>query len=101
MILRLSRIRENSPIADPTLRRDRKHVASRRAHAGPSSPPLFTDISSDIDLQHLFVEYAEMSPEEKQRAEKSVERASVELALPSAKERLAWNAEDPLASVHN
>ena len=46
------------------------------------------------------MDYAEMSPSDQARVKNFVERVSVELALPSAKEMLAWNAEDPLASVH-
>ena len=100
MILRLSRIRQNDPMADPSLRRERKHVASRRAHAGPASPPLFTGTESDVDLHYLFADYAGMSPAEQEKVRNLVERVRVELAIPSAKDRLAWNAEDPLASVH-
>ena len=55
MIMRLSRIRQNDPMVDPTLRRERKHVASRRVHAGSSSPLLFTDIESDVDLHYLVI----------------------------------------------
>ena len=42
-----------------------------------------------------------MTPEQKKRAKELVERISVELALPSSTQRLAWNAEDPLAPAHN
>ena len=72
-------------------------IPRRLVHS--SSPPR-TDIDSDVDLHYLFMDYAEMSPLEQERVKNLVERVSVELALPSAKERLAWNAEDPLASVH-
>ena len=68
----------------------------------PDQPrfPLFTDIDSDVDLQYLFMDYSEMTAREREKAKNLVERVSIELALPAAKERLAWNAEDPLASVH-
>ena len=54
MLLRLSRIRKNDPMGDPTLRSERVHTASRAAHAGPSAPGLFcfdSSSHSDIDLQ--------------------------------------------------
>ena len=99
MILRLSRIRRHDTMADPALRRDRKHVTSRQTHAGPATPSLFTDIDSDVDLQYLFMDYSEMTAREREKAKNLVERVSIELALPAANKRLAWSAEDGCQSI--
>ena len=110
MLLRMSRIRRNDPMANATLRKERVHTSSRFAHAGPSTPGLFTSDAKtrsfgsskdDIDLYYLFTEYNDMSDSEKEQAKSAVERISVELQLPTGKPRLAWVAEDPLASVHH
>ena len=67
LIMRLSRIRRNDPMANASLRPGSGHVPSRYYHRGPHSPGLFSQIDNDSDLQHLFTEYDDMSKEEQQR----------------------------------
>ena len=101
LLMRMSRIRRNDPMADSTLRRESDHVEKRFYHADASSPSLYTEIDDERDLEHLFNEYANMSSAEREKARKTVERVFMELQMPSLNAKQAWNAEDPLASVHH
>jgi len=62
---------------------------------------LYSEIDDDRDLEYLFTEYADMSRTEQERTRQTVERLFLELEMPNLSEKQAWNAEDPLASVHN
>jgi len=101
LIMRLSRIRRNDPMADATVRAERSHVEKRAAHAGATSPELGVDIDNDVDLHYLFAEYDDLTPEEKLQARKKVDRVFLDLQMPSLEEKQAWNSEDPLSSVHH
>ena len=101
LIMRLSRIRPNDSMANASLRSSHPHVRNRVHLAGPSSPSLYTEFDDDTDLEYLFTEYADMSRSEKEEARERVERKFLELEMPNVSEKQAWNAEDPLASVHN
>ena len=46
-------------------------------------------------------QHADMSWTEREKARETVERIFLELEMPNLSEKQAWNAEDPLASVHN
>ena len=101
LIMRLSRIRPNDSMANAALRSSHPHVKKRVHHAGPSSPSLYTEFDDERDLEYLFTEYADMSTLQQEEARERVERKFVELEMPNVSEKQAWNAEDPLASVHN
>ena len=76
----------------------------RLKHAGPQQPKLFEEDlggEDDLAMKHLFAEYCEMSSQEQRNMKKKVEHATVSLGIPSFKDRQAWNAQDPLASVHH
>ena len=88
-------------MADASLRRDSEHVEKRSYHADASTPSLFAEIDDERDLEHLVTEYANLSFAEQEIARKKVERVFVELQMPSLSAKQAWNAEDPLAFVHN
>ena len=99
--MRMSRIRKNDTMADASLRSERPHVGKRFYHADASTPSLYTEIDDDRDLVYLFTEYADMSKAEQEKARQTVDRVFLELQMPSLVEKQAWNAEDPLASVHH
>ena len=101
LLMRMSRIRRNDPMANASMRRDRDHVDKRFYHADASTPSLYTEIDDERDLEYLFTEYADMSFAEQEKSRQNVERIFLELQMPSLTAKQAWNAEDPLASVHN
>ena len=101
LIMRLSRIRPNDSMANTRLRATHPHVRKRAHHAGASTPSLYTSIDNDRDLEYLFTEYADMSWSEREKARERIERIFLDLEMPTVSEKQAWNAEDPLASVHN
>ena len=101
LIMRCSRIRPNDPMANADIRSDSGHVSHRARHADASSPGLFAELDDEVDLRHLFTEYDDLSAAERKRARRSVERAFLQLDMPTLTDKQAWNAEDPLASVHH
>ena len=88
-------------MADASLRSERPHVEKRFYHAGASTPSLYTEIDDDRDLEYLFTEYADMPKAKQEEARQTVERIFLDLQMPNLSEKQAWNAEDPLASVHH